>query len=101
MSIVILDTKREGQGVRVTAADYCPQADSPFDGSPFSVIPDWLQQAIVELKVVVYPDSRDYACWKVMTSRGEVIAEPDDFIINRPGGGLEVFTQKSIKGAKC
>lgn len=78
--------------VFVTAADY---NGSTFDGSPFSKIPEWLMEAILTKKITVYPDTRDYACWKVLTPKGEVIALPGDLIIRRlPSLELMVYTNK-------
>lgn len=92
MSATILDNRMDGEAVRVTAADY---NGSTFDSNPFSDGTDWLQNALMTERITVYPDDRDYACWKVLTPKGEIIAEPDDLILHQPGVGLTVYTRKT------
>lgn len=88
MSVLILDSKLNGEAVRVTAADY----NGSFDGNPFSMGPEWLIEAIIAKKITVVPNDRDYACWKVLTPKGEIIAEPDDIIMYQPSIGLTVYS---------
>lgn len=54
MSITILDDRRDGEAVRVTAADYNGAAENPFDGCPFTAVPAWLQAAMGKGWVTVY-----------------------------------------------
>lgn len=82
----------EGEAVRVTAAGY---NGSNFDSNPFSMGPEWVVKALASGKISVYADDRDYACWRVLTPHGEVIAEPDDLILHQPGVGLTVYTRKT------
>jgi len=80
------------EAVRVTAADFCATADPMFDGCPFSSIPTWLDEALGKV-ILMYPDDRDYALWKV---NGE-IAEPGDYIINHQEGSLSVLKGADFK----
>jgi hypothetical protein len=80
------------EAVQVTAADYNGKS---FDGSPFSEVPDWLQRALADGTVSVYPGHEtDYALWKIKTledgPNGEAkhIAEPGDWIIRGIKGEL-------------
>jgi hypothetical protein len=79
--------------VRVTSADYNGQT---FDGSPFSVLPDWLQTAINDLKITISDKhgDRDYAVWRVETPKGPVYAFPGDRIIRRERGDLSVVEEE-------
>jgi hypothetical protein len=63
-----------------------------FDGCPFSSIPAWLDEALGKV-ILLYPDDRDYALWKV---NGE-IAEPEDYIISHQEGTLSVCKGKEFK----
>ncbi len=64
--------------VKVKAADFNGHS---FDGCPFDHIPDWLINAENAGNIQIYPADRDYALWKVCTSKGIQIAEPDDCIV--------------------
>jgi hypothetical protein len=99
MSVLILDNRIEGEAVRVTAVDYnhALPIERAFDGNPFSMGPEWLVEALLHEKITVYPDDRDYACWKILTPHGEVIAEPGDIIMHQRGVGLTVYTKKTGK----
>jgi hypothetical protein len=79
--------------VRVTAADFNGRE---FDGCPFDSIPQWLIDAENNGDVTLYPADRDYALWKVRTSKGIEIAEPGDHII-RTEKGLELILEKDYK----
>ena len=93
MSITILDNGIN-EAVRVTSADW---NGSSFDGNPFSNGPKWLVEALQAERIIIFEDDRDYACWKVFTPHGEVIAEPGDIIMHQAGIGLTVYTKKSGK----
>ena len=79
--------------VRVTAADF---NGSSFDGCPFDHVPQWLIDAESAGNIQIYPADRDYALWKVRTSKGIQIAEPGDHII-RTEKGLELIPEKEYK----
>ncbi len=57
----------EDEAVQVTAADYNGKT---WDGSPFSALPEWLQEAVEQGIVSVEPSSTDYARWRVITVVG-------------------------------
>jgi hypothetical protein len=89
MSIVLIDDRRNGEAVRITAADW---NGSSFDGCPFSATPEWLKAAIKSAAVLPFGSDRDYALWRVETRDGKtVIAEPDDWIMYEAGKGLRVY----------
>lgn len=77
--------------VRVTAADF---NGTSWDGCPFSVIPDWLRNALRDESVAPHTKgSTDYAQWHVMTAKGIVNATPGDWIIRRERGDLSVVEE--------
>lgn len=53
--------------VQITAADY---NGSSWDGSPFSSLPKWLQEAVEQGIVSIEPSNTDYALWRVVTVVG-------------------------------
>lgn len=70
------------EAVRVTACDFNPSAENPFDGQPFSEFPSWLISALSEHKIT--PHSRggtDYAQWDIQTLEGTMTAQPGDWVI--------------------
>lgn len=79
------------EAVKVTAADFNGES---FDGSPFSEVPQWLEDAINSKAVTIHPSDRDYALWRINTledgPNGEAkhIAEPGDWIIRGIAGEL-------------
>jgi hypothetical protein len=75
--------------VRITSADFNGKS---FDGSPFSVKPEWLLKALQDRAVDISPrhGDRDYAVWSVVTTKGIVDAFPGDYIIRREHGDLSV-----------
>lgn len=77
--------------VQVRAAD-CNLALAPeqwFDGSPFSEVPDWLQQAVKAGKVTPHTTGgTDYAQWHIHTLEGVMNARPGDWIIRGVKGEL-------------
>lgn len=75
------------QSVSVTSADY--NGDT-FDGCPFDSYPHWLRDAVEDGMVSLHADDRDYACWKVQTRVGAVIAEPGDRIQRDDDGAYTV-----------
>ena len=82
-------TDRAEIAVRVTSADFNGQS---FDGSPFSVCPEWLQAAVKngDIDISTKHGDRDYAVWCVTTKNGIVLAFPGDYIIRRKHGDLSV-----------
>lgn len=79
--------------VQVTAADFNGQT---WDGSPFSVRPDWLMDAIKAGKIMPHTrGSTDYAQWDVATKSGATVnATPGDWIIRRERGDLSVVDER-------
>lgn len=80
--------------VRITAADFNGES---WDGSPFSVLPGWLHDAI-QLGAVT-PHTRghtDYAEWDVVlgSGKGVISAGPGDWIIRRANGDLSVVPEQ-------
>lgn len=79
------------EAVQVKAADF---NGSSFDGSPFSEMPEWLEQALLGGEISVHTADRDYALWQIKTledgPNGEAkhIAEPGDWIIRGIKGEL-------------
>ncbi len=53
--------------VKITAADYNGKS---WDGSPFSSLPEWLEEAVEQGLVSVEPSNTDYAMWRVTTVMG-------------------------------
>jgi hypothetical protein len=89
MSIYITRSNRVIDAVRVTAADYDPNAGT-FDGSPLSAFPDWLKQAL-ENKVVTIgnPGCTDYASFGVANEYGELLwAGPGDYLVQVKNGKI-------------
>lgn len=75
--------------VKITAVDYNPLIEEPWDGSPFCAydgsslgeVPDWLIKALDN--GVVTPHSRnctDYSEWDVKTKKGMISMSPGDCI---------------------
>ena len=85
---------REELAVRITAADFNGKT---WDGSPFSVRPKWLMDA-VKLGACT-PHTRghtDYAEWDVVlgSGRGVANAGPGDWIVRRKNGDLSVVEEQ-------
>lgn len=81
----------EPKWVKVTAADYNPAIANPWDGCPFSSLPQWLVAALSAGKLQPHNHGgTDYAQWRVQTSNGVVNAKPDDFISLERDGSLHV-----------
>ena len=75
--------------VKVNCVDYNKHAEKPFDGTPFSEVPDWVNDAIQ--KELLVPHDRggtDYAQWDIHAPVGVMTAQPDDWIIKGSNGGL-------------
>ena len=88
MSMLLFDGSKNGSAVRVTSA-----STEHLLGA-FTATPEWLELAINNKRVSSYEEGNG---WKVLTPKGEVIAEPGDWILYEPGVGLSVFTLKSEK----
>jgi hypothetical protein len=84
-------TDRAEIAVQVTAADF---NGTSWDGCPFSVVPDWLKDAMKNGDVAPHTrGSTDYAQWDVKTARGLLNATPGDWIIRRERGDLSVVDE--------
>ena len=80
------------EAVRVTAADYNPALEQPWDGSPFSIdagLPVWLIEAVDDGRIIPHTrNATDYAQWDIATSEGTMTAQPGDWIIRGVKGEL-------------
>lgn len=75
--------------VTITAADFNGET---WDGCPFSVMPQWLHDAIAAKQIVPYLGrGTDYTDWKVTTSSGDIIAQPGDVIMKTEKGFAVLF----------
>lgn len=77
------------EAVRVTAADYNPALETPWDSCPFSEIPDWLEIAANDGTLIPHNrGSTDYASWDIKTLEGTMTAGPGDYIIRGVKGEI-------------
>ena len=76
--------------VQVTAADYNPAIEgNPWDGSPFSEMPDWIVEAVSADRMKPHTrGSTDYAQWDIVTPYGTMSCGPGDYIIRCADGEL-------------
>lgn len=81
--------------VEITAADY--SSNGGFDGSPFSHIPNWLCDAIINGVIKgVNPNTTDYLEWAVMTHNGNIVnAGHGDQIAKDENGNFSVIKWKN------
>lgn len=85
--------RRTWDAVRVTSVDYNPALPLPkmFDGSPFSAIPDWLDEAVAVGRIMPHNmGSTDYAQWLVLHGETATNARPGDWIIAECGKPVAV-----------
>lgn len=74
------------EAVQVLAADW---NGAEWDGSPFSSVPSWLQEAMRDGKLTPdTPNCTDYAEWRIKTLEGEMLATPGDWIIQGVKGEI-------------
>lgn len=67
--------------VTVTAADFNPHSEQPWDDRPFDSVPQWLVEAIESGSIQwSNDDGTDYATWVVRTPSSFVRARPGDTI---------------------
>lgn len=88
------NTDRSELAVRITAADFNGRS---WDGSPFSVRPDWLIAAVKTGQIMPHTRGHtDYAEWDVVLGSGKGIksAGPGDWIIRRKNGDLSVVREQ-------
>ncbi len=67
--------------VKITAADYNPLIENPWDGCPFSDVPQWMVDALDN--GIITPHTRnctDYAEWDIKTQKGVISMSPGDYI---------------------
>ena len=77
------------EAVKVTAADYNPAIENPWDGCPFSEVTAWLEAAIEDNILVPHNrGSTDYASWDIKTAEGTMTAGPGEWIIRGIKGEL-------------
>jgi len=67
-----------------------------FDGSPFSAMPDWLEEALKKRRIVLVAPRKDtdYAKWEVTTPHGPMFAAPGDWIIRGMHNDLAVVEEE-------
>lgn len=77
------------EAVKITAADYNPLAKEPWDGSPFSEFPSWLEEAVKAETITPHTrNCTDYAEWDIKTLEGTMNATPGDYLIRGVKGEL-------------
>lgn len=83
------------EAVRIVAADYNHRSANPFDGSPFSSVPGWLEELIrFETLKPVTPNGTDYAEWVLHTDAGTILGTPGDWIIRDHLGYIRIVSVK-------
>lgn len=85
--------------VKITAADYNPHAKgNPFDGSPFSSIPVWMQDLLESTNTIpnlkIHPNNEaDYAMWDFIDKEGVLhTIGPGDYLVGTSIHDISVVT---------
>ena len=97
-----MSEQEEVRVVRITAADYNPgligTAHNPWDGSPFSQVPKWLEEALKNQYVVpTVINGTDYAEWYVGEADERVLATAGDYIVKTLDDKIRAMTPEEYK----